>query len=124
LVGAFASLALLLCAIGIYGTIAYSVSQRTRELGLRLALGATRGKLLELIMKEGMLLVAIGIAIGLALSFMVSRMISGMLFGITALDPVTFILASTILFIIAAAACFFPALRSSRMDPLEALRVE
>ncbi|HET9183282.1 MAG TPA: ABC transporter permease [Candidatus Angelobacter sp.] len=124
LVGAFAFLALLLCAIGIYGTIAYSVSQRTRELGLRLALGATRGKLLELIMREGMLLVAIGLAVGLAVSFMVSRMISSMLFGITSFDPVTFMMASVILCIIAAAACFFPALKSSRMDPLEALRVE
>jgi putative ABC transport system permease protein len=124
LFGAFASLALLLCTIGIYGTIAYSLSRRTRELGLRIALGATRRDLLQMIMKEGLLLAGGGLAVGIGLSLLLARVMTSLLFGISAFDPLTFVTACGILAATATAACFFPARKAASMDPASALRTE
>jgi len=124
LLGSFAALALILSAIGVYGTIAYSLSRRTRELGVRSAIGATRGNLLAMIMKEGLWLIGIGVVGGIALSLLLTRAMSGLLFGISAADPVTMVTSSAVLISVAAAACFIPAWRASRADPVEALRAE
>jgi putative ABC transport system permease protein len=124
LLGSFAALALLLSAIGVYGTIAYSLGQRTREFGVRSAVGATRTNLLAMVMKEGLWLIAIGVAAGIALSLLLTRSMSGLVFGIGTSDPVTIIAAGAFLIAIAAAACFVPAWRACRVDPARALRTE
>lgn len=124
LLGSFAALALILSAIGVYGTIAYSLSRRTRELGVRSAIGASRGNLLAMIMKEGLWLIGIGVAGGIALSLLLTRAMSGLLFGISAADPITMVASGAVLISVAAAACFIPAWRASRTDPVEALRAE
>lgn len=124
LLGSFAALALILSAIGVYGTIAYSLSRRTRELGVRTAIGATRGNLLGMIMKEALWLILAGVAGGIGLSLLLTRAMSGLLFGITAADPVTIVTSGLVLISVAAAACFLPAWRASQTDPVEALRAE
>jgi putative ABC transport system permease protein len=124
LLGSFAALALLLCAIGIYGTIAYVLSQRTREFGIRIAVGAARGDLLNMVMKEGMLLVSAGLALGGGLAVFFSRAMANLLFAISPLDPLAFAAAGTVLLLVAVAACFFPAWRAAGTDPVQALRAE
>lgn len=124
LLGSFAALALLLCAIGIYGTIAYVLSQRTREFGIRIAVGAARSDLLSMVLKEGMLLVGTGLVLGGGLAVFFTRAMSNLLFAISPFDPLAFVSAATLLLFVAAAACFVPAWHSSRIDPVQALRAE
>jgi len=122
LLGLFAAVALAIAAIGIYGVLAYSVNQRTREIGLRMALGAPRGRVLQLIVGEGMAVGVAGIAAGLAASFALSRALSSLLFDVPPHDPATFGAVAGVLAIVALAACAIPARRASRVDPMVALR--
>lgn len=120
----FAAVAMLLAATGLYGVMSYSVAQRTKEIGIRMALGARRPNLLALIVKQGMALVLMGIAAGTLLSFAMTRLISGMLFGITATDPLTFAAVAALLGAVAFVANYLPALRAASVDPMVALRYE
>ena len=122
--GVFAGFALLLALIGIYGVISYSVAQRTSELGIRLALGASQMDVLRLVLSGGFRLALIGIACGLALSFAVTRFLSSLLFGVRATDLVTFGALSLLLIIVSLLACYLPARRAMKVDPLVALRYE
>lgn len=120
----FGVLALVLTAIGIYGLLASSVAQRTREFGIRLALGATTRGVVQLIVGHGLKLVGLGIAIGMAGAFTLNRLLSGLLFGVSATDPVTFVAVAALLTLVAFVACYIPARRATRVDPLVALRDE
>ena len=124
LMGSFAGLALMLCAIGVYGTIAYSLSQRTREFGIRSAVGAARGDLVRMVMQEGLWLSGVGVLLGLGFALLLTRAMSGLLFGIAATDPWTFVVAGATLMAVAAAACFAPAWKGSSVDPALAMRAE
>ena len=120
----FASVAMLLAAIGLYGVMSYSVAQRTKEIGIRMALGAQRPDVLALVVKQGMALVFVGIAAGTILSLATTRLISGMLFGITATDPLTFAGVAALLSVVAFLANYLPARRAASVDPMVALRYE
>ena len=122
--GTFASLALLLTAIGIYGVVTYSVAQRTQEMGLRMALGASRGDVLCLVISQGMRAVLLGIGVGFVAALALTRLIKTMLFGTSATDPVTFAAVLLILIFVGVVACYVPARRASGLDPLVALRYE
>jgi len=124
LLGVFATAALLLAAIGIYGVMSYTFSQRTHEVGVRVALGAQRLDILRLAIGEGMFVVAIGLSLGLAGTLAVTRVFQSMLFGVNATDPITLIVVAAILAAVALLACYIPARRATRVDPLVALRVE
>ena len=124
LLGAFGLLALLLASVGIYGVMAFSVAQRTREIGVRRALGAQTTSLLGLILGEGMRLAAIGFAIGLAAAFALTRFVSSLLYGVTPTDPLTLVTAVGMLTAAALVACSIPTLRALRVDPVTALRYE
>ena len=124
LLGVFAFIALVLAAVGIYSIIAYSVAQRTQEIGVRLALGAQTGAILKLVVGQGMKLVASGVALGLAASFSLTRLMSNMLFGVSAVDPMTFGAITLLLTFVALLACWIPARRAMRLDPMIALRYE
>jgi hypothetical protein len=117
-------LCLLLAVVGVYGVISYAVSQRTNEIGIRMALGARSTDVLRLVMRQGLVLVGIGLAAGLALSFGVTRFMRSLLFQIGAADPVTFGAVSLLLIAVALVACYVPARRATRVDPLAALREE
>jgi predicted permease len=119
---AFGLLALLLAAVGLYGTLAYSVSQRSREIGIRMALGADGRKLLWLVMGQGVKLAAIGVVMGLAIAFAASGLVSSLLYGVSPLDPVTFLAVSAFLVAVAVLASLIPAQRAIRVDPVSALR--
>ncbi len=116
--------ALLLSAVGLYSVMAYIVSQRTREVGIRMALGARRADVLKLITSEGMKLAAIGVVIGFALSLALSRVLSSVLIGVSAYDVTTFILVPLLLAVVAFVACLVPARRATKVNPLVALRYE
>ena len=124
LVGAFAGVALLLAALGIYGVLAYFVSQRARELGIRLALGARPQAVFAMVVRQGMRPVAVGAALGLAAALALTSVVRSLLFGVDPVDPATYAAASVTLVIIALAACAIPAMRATRVDPLVALRDE
>jgi putative ABC transport system permease protein len=124
LLSAFAILALLLAAIGIYGVISYAVSQRTREIGVRMALGATPSGMLSLILAESLRLIFFGVVIGVVAAFGLTRMLASMLYGVTSTDPLIFVSVTLLLVIIALAACLIPARRAMRIDPMVALRHE
>jgi predicted permease len=124
LLSIFAGLALVLAAIGVAGVLAYLVSRRRREIGIRMALGASRANVLGLILRRGLVYAGAGIAAGVLAALFLTRLMEGLLFGVAPRDPVTFLAVSGILLLIAAAASLVPALRASRVDPLEALRSE
>jgi putative ABC transport system permease protein len=120
----FALLALVLAAVGIYGLLSYNVSQRHREIGVRMALGAERRDILRLVVRQGLLLTGIGVALGLAGAFSVTRLLRTLLFGITATDPIAYTGVSALLVVVAFVACWIPARRATRLDPMAALRYE
>jgi predicted permease len=120
----FGVLALLLASIGIYGVLAYAVTQRTREIGLRVALGAQRWDVLSLVIGQGVRLALLGAAVGLAGAIGVTRLVSALLYGVTPTDPVTFIIVSVLLLLVAVVASWLPARRATRIHPMEALRHE
>ena len=113
-----------MAAIGIYGILAGSVAERTREIGVRAALGATRGDILALVMRQGMTMTAIGLGVGLMAALAAGRALSAMLFGISWLDRITYLCATLLLFVVAMVACLIPARRAASIDPMEALRNE
>ena len=124
LLGIFAGLALVLAAVGIYGVMSYSVAQRTREIGIRMALGAQRTDVLKLTIGQGLRLVVTGVAIGLAAAFVLTRVMATLLFGVSATDPMTFVTISFVLVSVAVLASYIPALRATRVDPMFALRYQ
>jgi putative ABC transport system permease protein len=124
LLGVFALLALVLAGVGIYGLTSYTVSQRTHEIGLRMALGAVRGDVLRMVVGRGLLIALIGVGIGLPLSFLMTRAMSGILFGVTATDPMIFAVVPLLLVAVAVLASYLPARRATKVDPMVALRCE
>jgi putative ABC transport system permease protein len=115
---------LLLSVIGLYGVISYSVSQMTREVGIRLALGAQHRDILTLVVGHGVVLTIVGLAVGLAGAFALSRLLKGLLFSVTATDPATYVTVSLLLLMTALLACYLPARRATKVDPIVALRYE
>ncbi len=124
LLGTFAALALLLAALGLYGVLAYNVGQRTREIGVRMALGATPGSVVQLILRHGLKLAALGLAIGLIASLGLTQLLKRILFEVSAFDPLSFIAVAGLLAVIGTLACYLPARRATKVDPMTALRAE
>ena len=124
LLALFSATALVLAAVGIYGVISYSVAQRTTEFGIRMAMGARPGDVLAMVLRQGMLLVAIGVAAGAAGALVLTRLIRGLLYGVSSFDPLTFVIMALVLSAVTLAACWIPARRATRVDPMVALRYE
>jgi putative ABC transport system permease protein len=124
LLAVFACVALLVAAIGTYGVLAYAVSQRTKELGLRMALGADRHDLLRLVVREGMIVAAAGIVMGVLIAVAMGRALSALVFGISVWDPMTYAGVLIVLAAVSLIACLVPAFRASRVDPMAALRLD
>jgi hypothetical protein len=122
--GAFAGVAAVLAAIGIYGVLAYLVVQRTAEIGIRMALGAQRGQIMALVLRKGLILTTVGLTLGLAGAAAVTRALQGMLFGITPLDPLTFVAVAVVFGFVTTLASYVPARRATKVDPMVALRTE
>jgi ABC-type antimicrobial peptide transport system permease subunit len=121
------SMALLLGVIGIYGVISYAVSQRTREIGIRLALGAEKAAILRMIIGEGLRLAGVGVAVGVVIALLLARLVSAfsqLLYGVRASDPITFVTVSATLTVVATLACYLPARRAASIEPMHALRAE
>ena len=124
LLGLFAGMAMILAAVGIYGLLSYSVSQRTHEIGVRMAVGARRRDVLKLVMGQGARLAAVGLAAGVLGALALTRLMASLLFGVTATDPATFATVALLMMAVALLACFVPARRAMRVDPMVALRHE
>jgi putative ABC transport system permease protein len=124
LLGLFSTLALVLAAIGIYGVISYSVSERTHEIGIRVALGAQSGNVLSMILAQGLKIAGAGVVIGIAAALGLTRLMAGLLFSVSAADPLTFVAVPSLLMLVAMFACYIPARRMLGLDPMNALRYE
>jgi putative ABC transport system permease protein len=124
LLAVFGGLALVLAIIGVYGVLSYSVNQQTREIGIRMAMGAQTGRVLNLVVGQGMRLAGAGLLLGLIVAFASMRVLSTLLYGVSAHDPLTFIFVSVVLALAAALACYIPARRATKVDPIIALRYE
>jgi putative ABC transport system permease protein len=124
LLAIFAGVALVLTIVGLYGVMSYSVAQRTNEIGIRLALGAQSRDVLMMVVKQGSILILLGLVIGLAGAYALTRLIESLLFGVTPKDPFTFAAVAVLLAVVALMACYIPAWRATKVDPLEALRYE
>ncbi len=124
LLGSFAAIALILSVVGIYGVTEYTVAQRTREIGIRMALGAQNRQVLQLMLRQGVTLAIAGVVLGAIFSFALTGFLRGLVFGVTITDPVTFLAASSILTVSAVLACWVPSRKVIRMDPMIALRHE
>jgi ABC-type antimicrobial peptide transport system permease subunit len=121
---AFAGLAVLLAAVGLYGVVSYAVSQRTAEIGIRMALGATSSDVSRLVVMQGLRPAIVGVTLGLVTALFASRILRSLLFGVTPVDPLTFALVPPLLLAVAALACYLPAIRATHLDPTIALRAE
>lgn len=124
LLGVFAGIALLLASVGIYGVVSFVVGERTREIGIRMALGAQQTHVLRSVLSEGAPMVLIGIGSGVVASLLLTRLMAGLLYGVSAVDPLTFAVVAILLMVVAMAACYIPASRAMRVDPIAALRHE